>query len=263
MLLTVLAISFLYPLFFMFINSIKTNSEYMKDKFSVNFAGADWENYSIIFKNFKLGKYFCNTLYVTVLKLAFQLFFTIIASFAFAKLRFRGKNFIYGCVMIVMFIPFQVIMIPLYVMLAKLKLINTYFAYITIGATLGLPGSILLMTTYFRGIPNEIIDAAKIDGAGYFRTVFGVAVPSCIPAVAISTIMSFINGWNDMLLSMLIIKDNNKQLIMPALSLLVGQFEKDIPLQLTGMLLATLPAIVIYIILQKQILMGVSDGAVK
>lgn len=261
--LLVLALTYLYPLFFMGVNSIKSQGQYMESPFSVMLNGARYENYTQIFYNFKLGRYLLNTLWVTVLKLLITVPLALFASYAFAKLRFSGKNAVYPAVISVMFIPFQVIMIPLYVMLTKVHLVNTYTGYIVVAVTLGLPAMIMLLTSFMHSVPNEMLEAAKIDGCGYFRTVFNIVAPMSRPVLSINLIISFISSWNDVLMPMVIIKDTTKQLVMPALNNLVGQFSKDIPMQLAGILVATIPAILIYVFLQKQIIMGITDGSAK
>lgn len=256
-----LALTYLYPLFFMVVNSLKSQTEYMVDPFGM--SGSQYGNYITIFSRFRIQTYLGNTLFVTVMKLILALPLSICASYAFSKLRFSGSRLMYPIVMIAMFIPFQVIMIPVYVMLSRMRLINTFTGLILVGVGSMLPGMILLMTGNFRGIPTEMIEAAKIDGCGYFRMVFSVVAPMGMPAISICTIMNFIGSWNDLLAPMVILKGVNKQLIMPALNNLVSQFSKDIPFQLTGMVFASVPAIAIYLVLQKQIIMGISSGSVK
>lgn len=261
--LILLAASFLYPLLFMVINSVRTQVQYMKNPFGLELSSATLQNYKLIFTNFKIGKYLWNTLLATVMKVALTIPLSIIASYSFAKLAFRGKKIVYPIIMIAMFIPFQVIMIPMYVMLTKMHLLNSFWGLTLVTSTLAIPGSILLMTSSFRGIPNEMLEAATLDGCGFFRIIWNVIVPIGKPTIAISFIMTFIGGWNDLLPPMVIMKDTSTQLIMPALNNLVSLYSKDIPFQLTGLLIASLPAILIYIILQKQIIMGISGGSIK
>ena len=218
LILILLAVSYLYPLYFMGVNSLKSQAEYMKDMFSVDLLKGHFENYLIIFKNFKIGQYLFNTLLVTVLKLVFTMPLAIFASYAFAKLRFRGKNAIYPLIISAMFIPFQVIMIPVYTMLTKLHMIDTYRGLILVTGTIGIPSSIMLLTSSFRSVPNELLEAAAIDGCGYFRKILHIIIPMGKPAIAICTIMGFISSWNDLLPPMVIIKSVNKRLVMPALS---------------------------------------------
>lgn len=261
--LIVLALSFLYPVFYMIFNSLKTQAEYMKDPFSIDFVNGHYENYWVMINNFNILKYFWNTLVVDVAGLSVNLFLSIIASYAFAKLKFVGQHKAYLAILIVMFIPAQVTILPTYVMFAKMGLINSLFGLTLMNIAGGQAGTILLLTANFRSIPNEMIEAAKMDGCSYFRTIWKIAVPMALPAVSISIILSFIGTWNDLFRPMVMIKDLDKQLIMPALSNLVSRFSKDMPLQLTGLLMASIPAIIIYLLLQKKIVMGVCMGSIK
>ena len=266
LILILLAVSYLYPLYFMGVNSLKSQAEYMKDMFSVDLLKGHFENYLIIFKNFKIGQYLFNTLLVTVLKLVFTMPLAIFASYAFAKLRFRGKNAMYPLIISAMFIPFQVIMIPVYTMLTKLHMIDTYRGLILVTGTIGIPSSIMLLSSSFRSIPNELLEASKLDGCDDFQYFFHIVLPlstTVISAIAICTIMGFISSWNDLLPPMVIIKSVNKRLVMPALDGLVSMYNADTPFQLTGILIAAVPAIAIYLILSKQIIMGISAGSTK
>lgn len=139
----------------------------------------------------------------------------------------------------------------------------TYRGLILVTGTIGIPSSIMLLSSSFRSIPNELLEAAAIDGCGYFRKIFHIMIPMGKPAIAICTIMGFISSWNDLLPPMVIIKSVNKRLVMPALDGLVSMYNADTPFQLTGILIAAVPAIAIYLILSKQIIMGISAGSTK
>ncbi len=261
--LILLAFTYLYPLFFMAINSIKTAGEYTRDIFSIKLIGARWEVYLQLFRDFKIARYLLNTLYVAVMKLVFTMPLAIIASYAFAKLKFRGKTIVYPAILIGSFIPFQVIMIPVYIMLARVKLLDTFTGLILYTGALGLPSTIMMLTGSFGAVPNELLEAATIDGCGFFKKITSIMVPMGKPAISICVITGFISSWNDLLGPTVIMKSVDKRLIMPALTSLVGNHNMDIPYQLAGLLLASVPAILIYLVLQKQIIMGITAGSIK
>lgn len=263
LILVFLAVTYLYPVFFILVNSIKTQTQYMMDPFSIDLKNGQYSNYVTIVKNFKIGRYALNTLYVTLIKLLIMIPLALCASFSFAKVNFKGKNVVYPLILSVTFVPFQVIMIPVYVMLSKVHLLDTYTGLIIVEVALQTPGIILLLTSYLKGISNDMFEAAKIDGCGYFRTVFQIAAPVCVPSLATCLIVYFISSWNTLLAAMVIIKDSKKQLIMPALNALVGTVEKDVPFQLTGMVMAAIPSVLIYALLQKYIIMGMTEGSSK
>lgn len=262
-LLGILALSFLYPLFFMITNSLKSQVEYMVDPFAVDFINGHYDNYKAMITQFNILKYFWNTFIVDVGNLVFQLALAICASYAFAKLKFRGKNSVYMAIMVIMFIPAQVVIIPMYIQFSKMGLIDSLWGILLRYVAGGLPGTILLLTSNFREIPSEMLEAGKIDGCNYFKTIWNIVIPMGLPVISICVILNFIGTWNELFTPMILIKSADKQLIMPALTNLVGRYSKDIPFQLTGLLLASIPAILIYMILQKKIVMGVSMGSIK
>lgn len=191
LLLVILALSFLYPLFFMIANSLKSQVEYMVNPFTVNFVNGHYDNYSAMITQFNIFKYFWNTLIVDAATLFFQLALAICASFAFAKLKFRGKNKVYISIMIIMFIPVQVVIIPMYIMYSKIGLIDSLWGILMRYVAGGLPGTILLLTSNFRSIPSEMIEAGRIDGCNYFKTIRNIVIPMGLPAISICVIFEF------------------------------------------------------------------------
>ncbi len=261
--LSILAFSYLYPLFFMFINSLKTNIQYMIDPFGISIKDISFENYKVMITQFKIFQIFKNTLIVTIGSLALLLFFGIFASYAFAKLKFIGKKKIYLGIMATMFIPTHVIMIPIYVMFSKVNLINNCWSVILLNLGRGLPGVILLLTSNFIGIPNEMLEAGKIDGCNYFKTIRNIVIPMGMPSISITVIFNFITFWNDLFTPMILLKGMDVRTIMPALTSLVGRYSTDVPFQFTGLMLSSIPAILLYILLQEKIVMGITMGSIK
>jgi ABC-type sugar transport system, permease component len=247
----------------MIANSLKSQVEYMVSPFTVDFINGHYNNYKAMVTQFNIFKYFSNTFVVDAGSLIFQLALAICASYAFAKLKFRGQNKAYLGIMIIMFIPAQIVIIPMYVMFSKVGLIDNLWGILLRYVAAGLPGTILLLTSNFRGIPSEMIEAGRIDGCGYFKIIRNIVIPMGLPAISICVIINFIGNWNELFTPMILIKSSDSQLIMPALTSLVGRYSKDVPFQLTGLLLASVPAILIYLILQKKIVMGVSMGSIK
>ncbi|MGB9669320.1 MAG: carbohydrate ABC transporter permease, partial [Anaerolineales bacterium] len=189
LLLLFLAISNLYPLVFMFINSLKTHTEYLKNPFSLpNFQHLAWENYQTMISQFKIFNLFRNSFIISTFTILFILLFGIIASYAFSKLKFLGSDVIYFLIISSMFVPVQVTIIPLYMLFSKLHLVNTYWSVILTYLGMFLSEAILLLTAAFRGIPDELIEAAELDGAGYGDVIRYVIVPMGKPAIILCII---------------------------------------------------------------------------
>lgn len=260
--LSALAFSFLYPLYFMFINSFKTKTEYRKDAFALP---ENWnlDNYIYMLDQFELVRYFINTILIAAVSIFIMMTLAIFASYAFARLPFKGRSVVYMLVIGTMFVPAQVTMIPMYQMFSKMNLVNTFTGVILCNIAGGLPGAVLLLTANFRGIPMELIEACKIDGAGYFKIICNVILPLGKSTIAINVILSFVGQCNDLFTPMILLQDLNKRTVMVALSSIMSKTSGDQAFQLTGLLLAVLPPLLLYICLQKYLVKGLTVGAIK
>jgi len=258
-----ISISNLYPLFFMFFNSLKHRTDYLIDPFSIRGLSLTWENYVTMISQFKILSLFGNTLFISFFTILFILIFGIIASFAFAKLKFPGIDLIYLLIISTMFIPVQVTIIPLYIFYSKLQLVNSYWSVILTYLGMFLPEAILLMTASFRGIPDELLEAAELDGAGYFDKLRYIIVPMGVPAIVLTIIFYFIVTWNDLFTPMVLLQDMSKRTVMVALASLLSRYSGDPTFQFAGLVLATIPAIIIYAIFQQYIIKGISAGSTK
>lgn len=263
LILVVLVISFLYPLFFMFNNSLKTHTDYLKNPFSLRVGKLEWSNYLTMISQFRIFNLFKNTFIISALTIIFILTFGIIASYSFAKLKFRGSNIILFLILSTMFIPVQATIIPIYMLFSKFHLVNTYWAVIFTYVAVFIPEAILLMTATFRGIPDEMIEAAELDGAGYFDILRYIIIPMGRPAIILTIIFYFIVTWNDLFTPMVLLRDMEKRTVMVALASLISRYVGDPTFQFAGLVLAAIPAILVYAFFQKYIIKGISEGSIK
>jgi len=260
--LSLLAFSFLYSVFFMLINSFKTKSEYRLNAFALPKA-LRFDNYMYMLDQFNIMKNFANTFLIAIISISVMMVLAVFASYAFAKLPFRHRALVYLAIISTMFIPSQVTMIPMYFMFSKMHLVDTYTGVILSYIAGGIPGTVLLLTINFKGIPREIIEAVQIDGAGYFNTVRNVIVPMGMPAIAISLILTFVSQCNDLFTPMILLQDMNKRTVVVALSSIMSKTAGDPSFQLTGMLLAAIPSLLVYLFLQKYLVKGLTVGSIK
>jgi len=262
--LVVLSVSNLYPLLFMLLNSLKSRAEYQTSPFSMpNLGHLAWNNYVTMISQFKILSLFRNTLIISVCTIFLLLIFGIIASYAFAKLEFKGKNIIYFVIISSMFVPVQVTIIPIYMLFSKLHLVNTYWAVILTYLGMFLAETILLMTSAFRGIPDEMMEAAELDGAGYFDILRYIIVPMGRPAIVLCLIYYFIVTWNDLFTPMILLTDMNLRTVMVALASLISRYSGYPTLQFAGLVLAAIPAILVYAIFQNYIIKGIGEGSTR
>ncbi len=259
-----LAISFLYPLFYMFNNSLKELSEYYISPFRLfNLESPKWQNFTAMITQFQILKLLRNSFIVSFFTVVILLLAGTLASYAFAKIRFPGHSKLYLAFLVTLFVPAQVTMIPMYINFARVGLVNNWAGVVIANVAMFLPETVMLMTAQFKGIPGEIIEAATIDGCGFFGRLRNVVVPMGWPAISLTIIFFFINSWNDLFTPMIMLKSMEKRTVMVALNQLIGRFTGNPPFQFAGLVLAALPALLVYIFLQKSIVNGMSMGAIK
>ena len=258
-----LSISNLYPLFYMFMNSIKSRTDYYFDPFSVFGLKLTWENYITMISQFRIFNLFKNSFIISFFTIILLLSVGIVASYAFAKLNFKWKNVIYLLVISTMFIPVQATIIPMYLFFSKIHLVNSYWSVIFMYVGMFIPEVILLMTSGFRGIPDELIEAAKLDGAGYFDVIRYVIIPMGRPAILLCIIFYFIVTWNDLFTPMILLQSMDKRTVMVALAALLSRYSGDPTFQFAGLVLASIPAIIVYAFFQRFIIKGISLGSTK
>ena len=260
----VLAVSFLYPLFYMFINSLKSKSAYYISPFNLpNLGEMQWQNYATMISQFKILPLMWNSFVISFFTVVGLIIFGTLASYAFAKIKFPGSRWFYLGFLVTLFVPVQVTMIPLYISYAKIGLVDNWIGVVISNWAMFLPETVMLMTANFKGIPDEIIEAATIDGCDFFGRLRNVVLPMGWPAVSLTIIFFFINSWNDLFAPMIILKSMDKRTVMVALEGLIGRYTGNPPFQYAGLVLAALPAILVYAFLQKSIVNGMSMGAIK
>mgnify|MGYP005816343277 CR=1 FL=1 len=262
--LALLAASNIIPLLYIFMNSLKDRTAYLKNPFSLpDIHNLAWQNYTTMISQFQIFKLFGNTLVISLLTIVFLLLFGVIASFAFSKFKFFGKNFIYFLIISSMFVPVQVTIIPIYLLFSKLHLVNSYWSVVLTYLGMFLSEVILLLTSSFRSIPDEMIEAAELDGAGYIDILRYVIVPMGRPAIILCVIYYFIVTWNDLFTPMILLTDMDSRTVMVALASLVSRYSGDPTYQFAGLFMAALPAILVYAFFQRYIIKGIGEGSTR
>ncbi|MGM1062671.1 carbohydrate ABC transporter permease [Saccharothrix sp. Mg75] len=257
-----LALATVYPLVFTANVAVKTRREYVLDRFSPASAPR-WDNITTAWTSVGTSRYFLNSAVVVTCSVALLLLFGSMAGFALARLRFRGSSAIHlGC-LAALFIPFQVIMVPLTRVLADTGLVDTYPGLVLAYVAQFLPFTVFLMTSYYSAVPAEILDAARVDGSSvlgaYWRIMLPVGVPALIPAGVLNALFC----WNDVLISLVVMPSAEHRTLMVGVTSLRGQYSDDIPVFASGVLIAAVPVLVVYLLLQRRIADGVTAGATK
>lgn len=255
--LSIVSVVIMYPFYFMAVTSMRSQSQYELGK---GFSFASWIR---LFQSVPVAKEMLNSLIVCTFAIVIILALATSAGFALAKAHFRGHGFVLLGIVGGMMIPVQSIIIPEYVNFVRLHLINNYFGAILVYVAVGTPFATFLMTTYFRGIPEELIDAGRCDGLGYTGVFTRIALPIAKPALATVVVLQFIPIWNDLLVGLLFLQEPNVRTFTVGLGVLASSRVVSIPGLMAGSLLSTIPAAAIYVIFQKYLVSGLTLGASK
>ena len=257
----VLAVIALIPFLWMISTSLKSRGALMSIPIEWIPAEPTLDGYAKVFSRFPFLRTIGNSLLISVAYTLITLISASMAAFAFAKLRFRGSGAILSVYIATMMIPTQVTMIPLFVVMNRLGLIDSYASVIL--PSMFKPFAVFLLVQQLKTIPNDYIDAARIDGAGLFQTYRKVALPLCIPTLATLAVTTFMESWNDYLWPLLMLTDRNKMTLPIALSTLNGQYSTEYNVLMAGSLISMIPIIIIYIAAQKQFKSGLMAGGIK
>jgi raffinose/stachyose/melibiose transport system permease protein len=255
------AITCLYPLLWMVSSSLKTQDMIFKD-ISLIPHQFRLENYVLAWQEGGFGRNFFNSIIYTVSVVFGIVIISSMAAYAFSRLRFVGSKFLFIMFMAAMMIPIPGSFVALYVLLNKLHLRNTPIGYILCMINVGLSTSIFLLKTFFDKMPKELEDAARIDGCSKIGIWWHVALPLAKPVLAVVVVFNALAVWNEYILA-LIIFDNRKFMpLQVALQSFQGEFVTNYPLLMAGLTITALPIILVYLLMQKYIIKGVTQGAI-
>lgn len=219
------------------------------------------ESYAKVFSKFPFMKTIGNSLVISITYTVITLISGSMAAFAFAKMRFAKADLLLKIFLATMMIPTQVTIIPLFVVMNKMSLINTYGSVIL--PSIFRPFAIFLLVQQMRTIPDDFLDAARIDGASNFHVYFKVALPLCAPTLATLAITTFMESWNDYLWPLLMLTDKAKMTLPIALSTLNGQYSTEYNVLMAGALISMVPIVLIYVFAQKYFQNGMMAGGIK
>lgn len=255
------AIITIFPLFWMFVSSIKPMKEIIQMPPSFFPKEPTFGNFVTLFNTLPFMRFLLNSLIVTMIGTVILVFICAITGFVFAKFKFPGKKPIYGLIMLTMMVVDEVLVLPLYLMITKVHLNNTYIALIIPFLATGF--GVLLMRQFIASIPNELIEAATIDGAGYFKIFNTIIIPLIKPAISSLTIFNFIWMWNMLMWPVVVVDSENMMTLQIAMSRFTSMYMTRYDLSMAASTIATLPVLIIYILLQKNFVKGIALTGLK
>ncbi len=261
MFLLTVSVSCIFPLIWMVSSSLKTQETIFKDT-SLIPKEFHFENYYYAWIEGGFGRNFLNSIFYTTAVVVGIIVVSSMAAYAFSRLKFPGRNLIFYVFMAAMMIPIPGSFVPLYVLLTKLHLRNTAFGYILCMINVGLSTSIFLLKTFFDKMPKELEDAARIDGCSKMGIWWHVALPLAKPVLAVVVVFNALNVWNEYVLALIIFDSKPLMPLQVALMTFQGEFITRYPLLMAGLTITALPIILVYLLMQKYIVKGVTQGAV-
>lgn len=219
------------------------------------------QNFRELFSRLHLARYFLNSTLVALSITGIGLVLNAMAGYAFAKLPFRGRERIFQILLAALVVPLQIGMLPLFLMLKQLGAINTYWAVIL--PSMATIYGTFLVRQYALAIPDSLLDAARIDGAGELRIFFAIVLPLLRPVLVALGIFTFLSAWNDFMWPLIVLTGNDRYTLPVALAILSGEHVQDAELMMAGSLLTMLPVVALFAVLQKHVIGGIMMGGVK
>ena len=257
--LVLVAATIVYPLYFVIITSLRPNADYLQSPFSLPSV---WtiDNYVRLIDFYSIGQAFLNSLLVSSVTVTLVLLLASLAGYALAKLPVPGTKYITATFVSVMLIPGPVLIIPVYLMLARLELVGTYPGLILVYLATGLPFATFFLTLSFRAIPDEVIEAARIDGAGFFRIMWSIIRPMGSSSLATLAVLQFIGVWNELIFAFILIPTESMRLLTPQLASIGERFLTDQPLVSAGLFITASVPLILLGFASKYIMQGLQVG---
>lgn len=220
-----------------------------------------WGNYRELFQHAGMGRYFFNSALLAATVTLVSLCFNVTAGYAFAKLQFAGRDAVFKALLAALVIPGQVAMMPLFLMLKGLGLVNTFGGILVPG--LASIFGIFLVRQYARSIPDDLLEAARMDGAGEWRIFVSVVLPLLRPVLVTLSVFTFLGCWNDFMWPLIVLTDADLRTLPVALSALSREHVQDNELMMAGSVVTVLPVLLLFLLLQRHYISGLLMGSVK
>lgn len=260
--LTIAMVATLVPFAWMFLGSVKTEAELRQRPATWWPQTFTWDNFAAWFGRLDIGTFFMNSVVVAAFTVLGTLVFCSMVGYALAKLDFPGKRVVFALVLVTLMVPGVVTFVPLFVVVSKLGMVSTYPALIL--PFLAGPLGVFLMRQFIQDIPDSLIEAARIDGAGELRIFLRVVMPLCGPALATLAILTFLGSWNNFLWPLVVAQSEDMYTLPVALSLYsVGQNSTNYGVLLAGSVLIITPVLLLFVALQRYFIQGIAATGIK
>jgi ABC-type glycerol-3-phosphate transport system permease component len=251
--------SALFPLYFLLSNALRTNADYVGAKvglpttFSIGALERAWNGAMV-------PTYLRNSLIIVVGTVALSVLVSTCAAYSFSKLRWTARNGAYLSVLVWIAVPPLILLVPLYVQMVELGLFDTYWSVILIYTAVNLPFNTYLMTAFMRSLPDELVEAARLEGASVHQILWRVLLPLARPALATLVIFNFLWVWNEFIFALLLLPSDATKTLTVGVLQLQGRFNLDPTALMAGLLIASLPVVGVYLVFQRHLVRAVAAG---
>lgn len=260
----IIAVIILIPIFAIFLASFKDGYELIQYglNLQIDLSKMSFKNYVYLFTgDHEYFTWFFNSIWLTVVQVGLTLMISSWVGYGFAVYEFKGKNFLFVCVLLVMMVPFEILMLPLYIQMIDMKLSNSYLGVIL--PFLANASSIFFFRQYISSIPKELIQAGRVDGATEYGIFFRLILPIMKPAFAAMGILNGMNSWNNLLWPLLVLRDSDKFTLPIGLNTLLTPYGNNYDLLIVGSCFSIIPIFILFLAFQKNFIEGMVAGAVK
>ena len=254
---------FFFPFFWIITSSFKSPQEIIATSTTIIPRSFTLEHYNKILFNSDFFIYLKNSLIISFSSMIISIILSVSAAYGLHKLKFYGNKFVEYSLLVTYAFPGVILLVPIYLLFAKVNLLNSYFALIIVNVLFATPFAVWMLKAFFKLIPNEIEEAAYIDGASRYVVISRIIVPLAAPGIASVAIFCFIISWTEYLFASILISGDNLKTLPVGLAGIVGQYQIDWGFLLSGAVLASLPVIVLFVFIGKYFVSGLTEGAIK
>lgn len=254
--------SCIFPIIWIAYSSLKTQAQFSLDSLGLP-TQPTLANFKSIFTSTNMLVYMRNSFFTAVLSVGLIVFFAFILGYVFARLHFPGKNVLYVFIMIGMLLPVHALLVPIYIQMRDINALGKPYTLVIPYVAMGLPLAMVLAESFIKEIPTSFEEAACLDGAGFFRTMFEIILPLAMPILATITIISFFNCWNEFSFALVLTSEDSLRTIPVGLTMFKSAYTTDYPRLMAGILISLMPVIILYFTCSDRIIRGMMAGAIK
>ncbi|MFM9280457.1 carbohydrate ABC transporter permease [Paenibacillus jiagnxiensis] len=258
----VFAIMNIFPLFWMVVDSFKTEQEYAQNPFSLPTV-LQFSNYSKAWEVANMNVYFLNSVIITIASLVLTVLLGALAAYFLSRFQFKLRGVTYGLFLLGMIVPIHATLIPIFIIMQKLHLLDSMMSLILPYTAFHLSLTIFILEGFMKGFPKDLEESGVMDGAGVFRIFWSIILPITRPAMATVVILNFIYNWNEYLFALVLINSSELKTLPLGLANFVGIETASLTLQMAALTIALIPILIFYLLLQKQLVNGMTAGSVK